>query len=124
MTSDIQIRNFVLLSLKISTIRNNQMRRNTRVVFKSQKRVFSLGSEKIHSSCCAAGVGSEKTVTVAAGGVAVVCNGLRGLFVERVIFPILHIMGNGPKGSRGVADQEFCSRKAMTCQARIRLAPT
>ena len=43
------------------------------VFFKSQKRVFSLGSEKSHSFCCAVGVGSE--VIVAAGGVAVAYSG-------------------------------------------------
>lgn len=35
------------------------------VVFKSRKRVFSLGSDKSHSSCCAVGVGSEGIVVAA-----------------------------------------------------------
>ena len=94
------------------------------IVFKSQKRVFSLGSEKIHSFCCAAGVGSGKTVTVAARGAAIVCIDLRELFGVRVVFPVPHTEGNGPMGSTGVAGQVSCFQQARTCLSLKRLTPT
>lgn len=83
-----------------------------------------MGFEKSHSSCCAAGVGDEEIVIVAAGGVAVVCIGLRGRSGARAIFPVPHRAGNGLMGSRGGAVQESCFPRATFCLARTRQAPT
>lgn len=92
--------------------------------FKSQKRVFSLGFEKSHSSCCAAGDWDGKIVDVAAGGVAVSCSGLRESDGAWAISPVPHITGNGPTGSRGAAVRESCCQSAMFYLARTHQVPT
>jgi len=83
-----------------------------------------LSSEKIHSSCCAAGVGGEKTVTGAADSTEVVCTDLQELYGELVVFLTPHIEGNGLTGNRDAASQVSCSQAAMTFRDQILLTPT
>jgi hypothetical protein len=97
---------------------------DTVICFKSQKRVFSLGFEKSHSFCCAAGVEGERIVDVAAGGVAVFCIGLEGSDEVRAIFPTRRKAGNGPMGSRGAAFRESCFLPATFYLARTHQVPT